>query len=178
MARLAIDTRTQNMWKELIEKEASTRIACKLATGNEYKDEDEWFDRTKYTQKNKPLVKLEPTINFPPKKEIPNNAQVYHDLTQKLKETNTNLLSEMKPPSENLTKLLFDGFSKEEKGRYQYLKARKSDNPEDKFEYPLLSSFEYGWKLKEVAPTYKTPAHGRTKIVEDTFHRRNGVFPN
>ena len=82
----------------------------------------------------------------------------------------------MKKPQEDVTKLLYDGFTKEEKGRYQYMKARKVDNPEDKYDYPLVTSFDYGWKLSEVATVYKTPANGRTKIVEDTFHRRNGIF--
>lgn len=177
MARLAMDTRAQNVWKELIEKEASTRIQCKLKN-DEYKDEDEWFQRSKYAAKNKPLVKLEPTINYPPREVKPNNAQVYHELTQKLKENNTNLLSDMRPVEPQVSKLLFEGFSKEEKGRYQYLKERKHEIPEAKYEYPLVSSFEYGWKLSEVAPKYRTPEYGRTKIVEDTFHRRNGVFPN
>ena len=177
MARIAMDTRAQNVWRELIEKEASTRIQAKIKT-NEYKDEDEWFDRSKYASKNKPLVKLEPTLTFPPKQEIPKNAQVYHDLAIKLKENNTNLLTDMRPVDSKVGHLLYEGFSKEEKGRYQYLKERKKVDPETKYEYPLVSSFEYGWKLTEVDTKYKTPVHGRTKIVEDTFHRRNGVFPN
>ena len=147
---MAIDTRAQNMWKELIEKEATTRLQFKFNKNNA-NDDDEWFDRSKYSKKNKPLVKLEPTIEFPPKQVIPNNAKVYHDLTQKLKENSTNLLSDMRPPPPAVSKILYEGFSKEEKGRYQYLKTRKMENPEIKYEYPLLSSFDYGWKLNEVA---------------------------
>ena len=175
MARLAMDTRAQNSWKEQIEKEAMTRILCKLKK-DDYKDEDAWFDKTKYTKDSKPIMPFTTTINYPPKAVRANPTQQALELTKKLRESGTNLLSDMRAPEEKVTKLLYDGFTKEEKGRYQYLKARKTDNPEEKYDYPLLTSFDYGWKLNEVATAYKTPANGRTKIVEDTFHRRNGVF--
>ncbi|CAF0837707.1 unnamed protein product [Brachionus calyciflorus] len=176
MSRIAMDTRAQNTWKELIEKEAATRIACKLKQEETGKNEDEWFDRSKYTL-NKPLTGNLPTsLNFPPRPARKNTTEEIEKLTEQLKASGANLLTDMRPPNEKTVKLLYDGFTKEEKGRYQYLKARKTENPEDKFEYPLLSSFEYGWKLNEVAQQYKTPAHGRGKIVEESFYRRNGVF--
>jgi hypothetical protein len=177
MARLAMDTRAQNSWKEQVEKEAMTRILCKI-NKEEYKDEDAWFDKSKYTKDSKPVLPFATKINYPPKLVRTNPTQQALELTKQLRESGTNLLSDMRKPEEKVTKLLFDGFTKEEKGRYQYLKARKSDNPEEKYDYPLLTSFDYGWKLSEVAPAYKTPVNGRTKIVEDTFHRRNGVFPS
>jgi hypothetical protein len=176
MPRIAMDTRAQNTWKETIEKEAATRINYKFAPKDETsKDEDEWFVRSKYT-KSAPTVPKMQTITFPPRPEKKNPAQNVANIVQELKSSDKDLLSDMKPPKENVKKLLYDGFTKEEKGRYQYLKARKSDDPESKYEYPLLSSFEYGWKLNEVSTQYKTPANGRSKIVEESFYRRNGVF--
>jgi hypothetical protein len=181
MARLAMDTRAQNTWKELIEKEANTRIQSKLKHESN-KEDDEWFVRSKYTQSNQiissqPPVKAPITdINYPPRPVKQSPSEQIAQLTAQLRANSANLLTDMKKPDEKQIQLLYDGFSKEEKGRYQYLKSRKSENPEDKFEYPLLSSFEYGWKLKEVAPAYKTPVNGRSKIVEDSFYRRNGVF--
>lgn len=170
-----MDTRAQNTWKELIEKEAATRISCKLKQ-EEAKGEDEWFDRSKYTQDRAPTGSLPPSIKYPPRPPKKDPAEEIARLTEQLKANEANLLTDMRPPEDKMVKMLYDGFTKEEKGRYQYLKARKVDNPEEKYEYPLLSSFEYGWKLKEVAPEYKTPAHGRGKIVEESFYRRNGVF--
>ena len=73
-------------------------------------------------------------------------------------------------------KLLFDGFTKEEKGRYQYLLARKQIPPENKFEFPITSSWELGWRQKESISEFAAPTHGRNKIVRDTFYRKNGVF--
>lgn len=175
MSRIAMDTRAQNSWKELIEKEAATRLQCKLKQ-EESKDEDEWFVRSKYTSSKSMTPKAPVSITYPPRPERKNPTQQVADLTKELKESEKNLLSDMKPADKDVVKLLYDGFTKEEKGRYQYLKARKLEKPETKYEYPLLSSFEYGWKLNEVAPKYKTPSNGRSKIVEDSFYRRNGVF--
>lgn len=171
-----MDTRTQNAWKELVDKEASTRIQAKLRT-EETKDEDEWFVRSKYTQ-NKPSTsgKLITSINYPPKPVRHDPAQMAEELTKKIKESNINLLSDMKPVDTKTKDLLFDGISKEEKGRYQYLKARKSETPENKYDYPILSSFEYGWKLNELNTPFKSQRHGRSKIVEESFYRRNGIF--
>ena len=176
-----MDTRAQNTWKEQIEKEASTRVNHKFTSGSKddsaaSKEEDEWFVRSKYTKSAAAAPKMPTSINFPPRPEKKNPAQNVAKIVQELKANDKDLLSDMKPPSEQVKNLLFDGFTKEEKGRYQYLKARKADDPESKYEYPLLSSFEYGWKLNEVSTQYKTPANGRTKIVEESFYRRNGVF--
>jgi hypothetical protein len=175
MPRIAMDTRAQNSWKELIEKEAATRIQCKLRQEEE-KNEDEWFVRSKYTQ-NKPIkTNKMPSIEFPPKPQKTKPVDMMNKINEQLMSQNANLLSDMKPVNKQTFDLLYEGFSKEGKGRSQYLKIRKGENPEDKYEYPILSSYEYGWKLKEVAPAYKTPINGRTKIVEDSFYRRNGVF--
>ena len=174
MARLAMDTRAQNSWKEQIEKEAMTRILVKFAKAEE--DDDTWFNKSKYKENSQPKVPFETTIKYPPKPVKQSATQEALELTKQLRESGANLLSDMKKPDEKYTKLLFDGFTKEEKGRYQYLKARKAENPEEKYDYPLVTSMEYGWKLDEVQTAYKKPENGRTKIVEDTFHRRNGVF--
>lgn len=173
MARIAMDTRAQNSWKELIEKESATRVMCKLKQ-EETKDEDEWFQRSKYTESRPFSVSQLPTLNFPPKPVRQRPTDTLLEMAAKIKDAKT--LSEMRPVDEKTKKLLYDGFTKEERGRYQYLRARTANNPEDKFEFPILSSFDYGWRLKDVSQTFKTPAHGRSKIVEESFYRRNGVF--
>ena len=71
---------------------------------------------------------------------------------------------------------LYDGFTKEEKGRYQYLAHRKLTKPEDKFQYPLLSSWDIGWKVSEQTHLYRNPVHGRSRIVRDTFYKNNGII--
>lgn len=171
-----MDTRAQNSWKELIEKEAATRIACKLKQEQDSKNEDDWFDKSKYIS-NKPITGNLPTkIEYPPRPTRGKINEEIEDIKEKLKNSGENILSEMKKPSAEIQNLLYDGFTKEGKGKYQYLKERKKENPEKKYEYPLLNSFEYGWKLQEVSQEYKTPKHGRGRIVEESFYRRNGVF--
>ena len=177
MSRIAMDVRAQNSWKELIEKEATTRLLCNFKR-EETKEDDEWFNRSKYSQKRSTITQLElpPQIKFPPRPVRQNPADAMNELAEQLKATNQDLSRDMRTPDEATKKILYDGFTKEEKGRYLYLKTRKSANPEDKYEHPVVSSFEYGWKLNEVAPKYKTPENGRSKIVEESFYRRNGVL--
>ena len=58
--------------------------------------------------------------------------------------------SDMHPISKSEKDILFDGFSKDEKGRSKYLKMRKQYDPEEKYRYPQLSSWEYGWNFKHI----------------------------
>uniref|UniRef100_A0A3B3ZTL3 Sperm microtubule inner protein 1 C-terminal domain-containing protein n=1 Tax=Periophthalmus magnuspinnatus TaxID=409849 RepID=A0A3B3ZTL3_9GOBI len=50
------------------------------------------------------------------------------------------------------------------RGRSQYLRSRGLMLPEQKFDFPLVSSWEYGWRL------------ARSSVVKSTFYARNGVF--
>lgn len=87
------------------------------------------------------------------------------------------LTAEMRPVTPNTKGKLYDGFTKEGKGRHQYLCDRYEKNPEDKFSFPLLSSWEYGWRLGDVIrkEDIKKPKNGRTRIVADTFYTRTGI---
>ncbi|CAF0802567.1 unnamed protein product [Didymodactylos carnosus] len=176
MTRMAFDTRTQNAWKEQIEKEAMTRVQWHQ-TFKPDENDDEWFKRAFYTQK-KPIHNTLPTIILPPppkKRYNPNDTM--DELAKKLDvEHNPDILKEMHPVSKDLKQVLFDGFSKEEKGRYKYLNIRKQEQPEQKFQYPITSTMEYGWKLNDSGQKFRAPMHARGKIVEESFYRRNGVF--
>ena len=70
---------------------------------------------------------------------------------------------------------LYAGFSKEEKGRYTYLKKRQEIIPENKYQFPLCSSWDYGWRLNECIPkeSIKNPENGRRSKVESDFFTRN-----
>ena len=61
-----------------------------------------------------------------------------------------NPMSDMHPITRAEKDVLFDGFSKDEKGRSKYLKMRKKFDPEEKYRYPQLSSWEYGWNFKHI----------------------------
>lgn len=87
------------------------------------------------------------------------------------------LSAEMRPVTPGVKETLYEGFTKEGKGRYQYLSTRNEKNPEDKFSFPLLSSWEYGWRLGDVIrkEEIRKPKNGRTRIVADTFYTRTGI---
>jgi hypothetical protein len=87
------------------------------------------------------------------------------------------LLTEMRPVSPKVRKSLYEGFSKDGTGRYQYLHRRYTYDPENKYDYPILSSWVYGWRLGDVIKKdeIKKPTHGRTRIVADTFYTRTGI---
>lgn len=104
----------------------------------------------------------------------------YDDLMTKSEGGLPQLVAEMQPVEPRVKDKLFDGFTKEGKGRYQYLNCRYKESPEDKFSFPLLSSWEYGWRLGDVIKKedIKKPQHGRTKIVADTFYTRTGIPSN
>lgn len=70
---------------------------------------------------------------------------------------------------------LYQGFSREQKGRYQYLKERKNIIPEKKYLFPLCSSWDYGWQQEDYVPTesIRNPVYGRRAVVESDFFTRN-----
>lgn len=171
MSRIGIDTRTQEAWKELIHKEAATRMAWHKS----YKpkvNENEWFKRRFYTQAvNKPLGRSLPPITTSSMK-IPENLSKPIEIPSNESEE----ICDMYPVSDGLKEVLFDGFSKEEKGRYRYLNLRKEIPLENRYQHPIVSSMGYGWKLGETGQQFKAPTFARGKIVEESFYRRNGVF--
>ena len=70
--------------------------------------------------------------------------------------------------------ILFDGVSKEGKGRNAYLKYRTKTSPTAKYSFPVTSAQEIGWRCegKEVPKSN----YGRSKIVQLSFFRKSGVF--
>ncbi|KAM4035270.1 protein SPMIP1 [Anomaloglossus baeobatrachus] len=81
--------------------------------------------------------------------------------------------SQMKPVSAEARSLLYHGTSKEGKGRYRYLKLRNSLGPEEKYYYPLATSWVYGWHVGNLVDN--CPQFRRCRIVSDTFYRKNGI---
>ena len=81
---------------------------------------------------------------------------------------------EMRPPPPSIKARLYDGFTKEGKGRQQYLNTRKLAIPEQKYNFPITSSWEYGWKMGD-STAYKRPSFARTPLIRDSFFTDNGV---
>lgn len=104
----------------------------------------------------------------------------FEDVPFKEQHTGELLSVAMRPVTTRVRSKLYDGFTKEGKGRYQYLCDRYKESPEDKYQFPLLSSWEYGWRLGDVVKKneIKKPPFGRTRIVADTFYTRTGIPQN
>lgn len=86
------------------------------------------------------------------------------------------LVLQMEPVDGATKKMLYEGLSSEGRGRHSYLRTRNNLGPDQKYTYPMVSSWEYGWRLEDVVnEELKNPIHGRTKVIHDTFYRRNGI---
>jgi hypothetical protein len=72
---------------------------------------------------------------------------------------------------------LYTGLSHDGQGRHQYLRSRYGRIPEQKFNFPVLSSWEYGWGLADIRKPddAQKPEFGRSRIVADSFYNRNGI---
>jgi len=118
-----------------------------------------------------------PVINYPKKSEseamfLLRLQKQYKELYGDTPDTN---MSNMKPVDEVTRKSLYDGLSREGEGRYQYLKARKQIIPEKKYDWPMTSQFDYGWKIGEQM-NYQTPKASRVKVIQASFYRSTGVI--
>ncbi|XP_039628675.1 protein ATP6V1FNB [Polypterus senegalus] len=94
-------------------------------------------------------------------------------MTQAVLDSPITLMRSVTPVTKDL---IYQGISREGKGRQLYLQRRTVKNPEDKYELPLLSSWDYGWRLGDFVREVKTPINGRSAIVKSTFYARNGIF--
>lgn len=86
-------------------------------------------------------------------------------------------LVEMRPPEEEVRRQLYDGISRDGKGRLQYLRTRNLPSPDAKYRLPVVSSWEYGWNVDDIVrrEDVKKPEFGRKKLITDTFYTRNGI---
>ena len=82
---------------------------------------------------------------------------------------------EMYPVPDVEKQPLYEGFSRERRGRYQYLRNRHQLSPDTKFTFPVISSWEYGWKINDEMPAYGRPRNARTSMIKDSLYARNGV---
>ena len=182
------DTKKQNFFAEQYEKEAYTRLQWYMqkrrGKTNLYDDEADMkanvssgLRQSKLNSyKTDPRTGL-PSINpreFAKQLKREDNEKRMKSMEHTSASSSSVNLVEMRPPSCRTKNTLYHGFSKEGRGRYQYLKTRNEVSPEKKFEFPITSSWEYGWRIAEVA-RLKKPEYARTRKIKDTFYTRNGV---
>lgn len=174
---LNMDTQRQNFWKESIHKEAAVRLAWHMRFSKDFSEESKYI-KSPPPKKEKTFFPKIPTVEQRKTKSKGFQLQPIKLITDNCDE-NT-LLIEMRPVSSKTRNLLYKGFSALGEGRYAYLQARKERKPEQKYEFPITSGWEYGWKITDAMKSSSTkPAEfGRTRIVKDSFYRNNGVAPH
>ncbi|KAJ1109983.1 hypothetical protein NDU88_007339 [Pleurodeles waltl] len=169
-----LTTRNQNCWKELIAKEAFTRVSWKAKYGQQ--ERQPLAIRRRRVVTNLPVVTTKLPMIRAPSKEEEDKKEEEPAPPELVRRRGTLSHAEMRPATPHTRTLLYQGFSKEGKGRSMYLQRRNLESPEAKFQHPLLSSWEYGWRLGDVVKDARNPIHGRSAIVKDTFYVRNGIF--
>ena len=178
---IAMDTQQQNFWVENIQKEAALRFAWQLKYSKQFAKDISVMK--KQQQKSSSIAGK----TF--KENIADNISKIENEMLKTKTTNKDRKSrptslqqgkkipfrDMRPPTVNTKSLLYNGISAHGEGRHAYLKKRKLLTPEQKFEFPVLSSCQYGWKIQDFVKDPKGSAFARTCVIRDTFYINSGI---
>lgn len=168
-------SQSQNAMRELYMKEM--RVRLKWHQENIKKAKAMAQPRAKAKERLKlPSIHLAPPVKEPETKEEKvcegPPAVKKHD-----EKVAVALGAEMKPPTPRTKELLYHGTTKQEEGRYLYLKARSKIIPEEKYIFPITTNFEYGWQIGKLSSRLgKTHIFRRCRIVNDTFFRKNGAM--
>ncbi|KAM9813860.1 protein SPMIP1 [Neosynchiropus ocellatus] len=163
-----LTTRSQNAYREQIKKETLTRLAWK----NRYA---ELYPSCCGECKPPPEAPREPRVaTLPP---IVRPPEVQPDLPPAASpQEELRVPPLMRPVSPTTRRTLFQDSSGQGKGRSLYLQRRSQLPPEEKFDFPLLSSWDYGWRLGDYTLAHRPPSCPRSSVVKNTFYSRNGVF--
>lgn len=172
--------------EEIIRKERDSMIEWYFKSKKQSSDEDQTKSR-QYEVYRKKLERqrLQPSeaqlrlrqkhLELPPIVKDPERTEAANDSPQAATSLPPMTL-QMEPADGETKKMLYEGLSSEGRGRYSYLRTRNNLGPDQKYSYPMLSSWEYGWRLDDVVKEeLKNPIHGRMQIIHETFYRRNGI---
>ena len=175
---LSMNTQLQNFWVESINKEASLRFAWHLRYSKQF-SKSGWKPKPQKSESHfrssvSERIKKMESERRPRSSLLATGTQREED-ARLTKSDGALSMRDMRPPSAYTRSLLFNGISAHGEGRYAYLKKRRSLTPEKKYEFPILSSCQYGWKIGE-CKNPKSSAHARTCVIKDTFYRNSGII--
>ncbi|KAM3849778.1 protein SPMIP1-like [Diretmus argenteus] len=165
--RTLMTTQNQNFYREQIQKEMLTRLAWKTRYSKLYP--------SCFKPRNKTAVLPPVTTASERQKHLPPPLP---PAVPAGGEGGLSVAPLMRPVSPQTREALYQASSHHGKGRSLYLQRRGQKRPEEKFDFPLLSSWEYGWRLGDYSLDYRSPASGRSSVVKNTFYARNGIFNN
>jgi hypothetical protein len=183
-----MDTQLQNFWKENISREAALRFSWHQRYSKMFSLGDESAAGTPF----KPTAAAKPTRHS----SVPDGKAVAERIrrlesekrgrgtaaTAKTSDGSDTTNSEesagpdMRPPTAGTRTLLYNGISAHGDGRNAYLRKRKMLTPEEKYEFPILSSCQYGWKIREFGGQSKPSPHARVCVIKDSFYRNSGII--
>ncbi|XP_045386417.1 uncharacterized protein LOC123623387 [Lemur catta] len=167
---LLLTSQNQARWQERIQKEAAARVAWKIKYGHEYRKEGT-VPRRQLQQapfRSALVAGPAPATGHFDYKEV----QVGRPETKGVRNQLSGAVGVQGAPSEgdrgttqgpagqtrpeglemrqappSTLQLLFQGISHDGQGRALYLRERHRQKPEEKFRYPIVSSWEYGWHV-------------------------------
>ncbi|KAK6318668.1 hypothetical protein J4Q44_G00098790 [Coregonus suidteri] len=176
--RNLLTTQNQNCYREQIAKECYTRLAWKSRYGQDYPTSFVSRRAKEQLGLGLRLPKLPLTTTPTTKTILPPMLSTLERRREAVVPMDRSLSEAplMRAVTPQTKDSLYQGFSKEGKGRSLYLHTRTQKGPEEKFDYPLLSSWDYGWRLGDYERDYRSPANGRSGVVSNTFYARNGIF--
>lgn len=64
------------------------------------------------------------------------------------------------------------GISRNEEGRYRYLRTRNEFAPDEKYRLCPTQNYIYGWNFKQQIPGLK---HGRKKVLKTAMYSIHGI---
>ena len=185
----SMDTQLQNFWKESINKEAALRFSWhlrysrqfsksasnhkmpeakkKAASHSSVPNGNTVAERIRRLEKDKQLRDGKVGVKSSEKavQEDPRLTQSDGALS----------LKDMRPPTAGTQGLLYNGISAHGEGRCAYLRKRKTLTPEEKYDFPILSSCQYGWKIRDFGRANSSP-HARVCVIKDSFYRNSGII--
>ncbi|XP_067361386.1 protein SPMIP1 isoform X2 [Channa argus] len=177
--RNLLTTQSQNCYREQIQKEMLTRLAWRSQYAKLYPSCSKPQNHSREPSQLPPLP-ADPRSVLPPVKKTPEKQSSLPPPPPHVRsaeeEERLDVACTMRPVSPKTRQALYQDSSHHGKGRRLYLQTRGRIRPEEKFGFPLLSSWEYGWRLGDYTLDYRTPARARSSVVKNTFYARNGVF--
>ena len=171
-----MDTQQKNLCVECTNKETSIRFAWYLKYSQQ-------FAKKSFELKPKKIgLNLNTTLSEKVKR-MERERKPRRSFAAKLESTSQEAavnkhdgalaMSDMRPASSSTRSLLYNGFSAHGEGRCAYLKRRKTLTPVQKYEFPLLSSYQYGWKIMEY--TNPRPSSHARIYIENLFYKKRGI---
>ncbi|CAH7349071.1 Gm45521 [Phodopus roborovskii] len=181
------DSSNHALWEEKIKKELVARVTWNIRYGHKYLKERSRTRKQPRQASFGSVLKADPvpTAGSPVRKEAQSGwleTKVGDTVRQARGAPRYTAAQgrpenlEMRQPTPATLKLLFQGISHDGQGRTLYLKERNRLIPEEKYKYPIVSSWEYGWHVGDAMKDSNIPAHARTHSIANTFYTKKGIF--